>query len=257
MMIFPLTLFAVLATTSLAADVEIDWTADMVQTATAQRGDTLKFTWAGTKPVGWVATKAEFDSCVVTDAYDQTGMTSPSLVTVSPDTPDGTVLYFINTRSNHCTDKGMKIAITVNGGDGGTSGQCVAIACRTTSSGPPSNGVPVRDFECCSYADLYGYKASCADGYTYYNWDRKSDSKGGWQESSATCRTDGAGSPDGSCCVAEGGAVPSVATEPSDEEPDDTDPDDTDLDGGGSAVGLNLGAFALALTSVFMFAVVQ
>jgi len=58
------TLFAAIST-GLAANVEIDWSASVVQTATAQRGDTLNFNWSGTKPVGWVATQAEFDSCDV------------------------------------------------------------------------------------------------------------------------------------------------------------------------------------------------
>ena len=58
------TLFATL-TAVLATNIEIDWSSSVVQTATAQRGDTLNFNWSGTKPVGWVATQAEFDSCDV------------------------------------------------------------------------------------------------------------------------------------------------------------------------------------------------
>ena len=121
-------------------------------------------------------------------------MTSPSQITVPTDTPDGTVWYFINTRGGKC-EEGIKIAVTVTGGEGGTSGQCVAIACRSSNNGAN----PAKDYECCSIADSYGYKASCAVGFTYYQWDRQSDSVGGWQDESVTCRTDGASSPDGSC----------------------------------------------------------
>jgi len=92
-----------------------------------------------------------------------TGSSSPSLVIVPSDTPDGTILYFINTRGDHYSMKGIKVAVTVNGGPGGDSGQYVAVVCRTTHSGYPSSGVPVKDYECCSIADVHGYKASCAE----------------------------------------------------------------------------------------------
>ena len=98
-----------------------------------------------------------------------------------------------------------------------------------------------------------GYKASCAEGFTYYQWDRKSDRVGGWQDESVTCRTDWAGSaalPDGSCCVADGQTVPAGAALPSDGEDDE---DDEDL-GVGAAAGLLPGAHALAITVALAYA---
>ena len=177
-------------------------------------------------------------------------MTSPSQITVPTDTPDGTVWYFINTRGGKC-EEGIKIAVTVTGGEGGTSGQCVAIACRSSNNGAN----PAKDYECCSIADSYGYKASCAVGFTYYQWDRQSDSVGGWQDESVTCRTDGASSPspDGSCCVADGQTVPAGAALPSDGEDDADDEDDEDL-GDGAAAGLQPGVHALAITVALVYA---
>ena len=149
-MLSTVTLFTVLAT-GLAATVDIAWQASMVQTATAQRGDTLSFTWGGLKPVTQVVTKTEFDNCETSYTYNKTGLRSPSEVVVPTDTPDGTVLYFIDSYSDHCTAKGIKVAVTVTGGEGGTSGQCVAIACRVTT--PQSEGVPLLDYSCCSVGE--------------------------------------------------------------------------------------------------------
>ena len=183
-------------------------------------------------------------------------MTSPSQITVPTDTPDGTVWYFINTRGGKC-EEGIKIAVTVMGGEGGASGQCVAIACRSSNNG----AAPAKDYECCSIADAFGYRASCAEGFTYYQWDRQSDSVGGWQDESVTCRTDGVGSPDGTCCVADGQTVPAGAAFPSDEEDDEDDEDDEDeedeededdLD----AAGQQPGAHALAIAVALVYAAI-
>ncbi|GMH66902.1 hypothetical protein TL16_g04537 [Triparma laevis f. inornata] len=118
-MLSKLVLASLALTTTLAADVDIAWEMDMAQTATAERGDTLRFSWSRTRPVGWVATQAEFDDCTLTDAYGMTQGGSPQLIPVPADTPDGTVLYFINTQGDHCSSKGIKVAVTVNGGTGG------------------------------------------------------------------------------------------------------------------------------------------
>lgn len=235
-MLSKLVLASLALTTTLAADVDIAWEMDMAQTATAERGDTLRFSWSGTRPIGWVATQAEFNDCTLTDAYGMTQGGSPQLISVPADTPDGTVLYFINTRGDHCSSKGIKVAVTVNGGTGGDAGWCVAIACRTTHN----EGSPTKDYECCSLADAYGYKASCAPGYTYYQWGRKSNSLGGWLDSSETCDSPNSGS----CCVVDGGVVPTGAALPSEDEDEDLD------DGGGAASSIQPGAFvsALALT---------
>ena len=60
-MLLLLTITAALLHSTAAADVIINWQKDMTTTAAAQRGDTLNFVWSGTRPVGQVATKAEFE----------------------------------------------------------------------------------------------------------------------------------------------------------------------------------------------------
>lgn len=194
-----LTTTAALLHPTAAADVTINWQMDMITTATAQRGDTLNFVWSGTKPVGQVATQAEFDACSGL-SKDRTGTSSPSQVVVDSETPDGFILYFIGTRSGHCADKGYKVAVTINGGAGGTAGQCFSLACRTIGG---QNTVLGLDYQCCSIADAHGYTASCADGYTYHQW--AFNDEGDACDSPMT----------GTCCVVDGGTVPAGAELPS------------------------------------------
>ena len=199
-MLLLLTITAALLHSTAAADVIINWQKDMTTTAAAQRGDTLNFVWSGTRPVGQVATKAEFDACSGL-SKDRTGMGSPSQVPVDSDTPDGSILYFIGTRSGDCADKGIKVAVTINGGAGGTAGQCFPLACRTIGG---QNTVLALDYQCCSVADAHGYKASCADGYTYYQW--------AFNDEGDACNSNGM---TGTCCVVDGGTVPAGAKLPS------------------------------------------
>ena len=126
-------------------------------------------------------------------------MSSPSQVVVNSDTPDGSILYFIGTRSGHCADKGIKVAVTINGGAGGTAGQCFSLACRTIGG---QNAVLGLDYQCCSIADAHGYTASCADGYTYHQW--AFNDEGDACDSPMT----------GTCCVVDGGTVPAGAELP-------------------------------------------
>ena len=198
---------AVLCSGASAATVAIDWNGGMTTTASAMRGDVLSFAWSGTKPVVQVATRTEFDACDGAFGISKTGTSSPSLVTVPTDTPDGAVLYFINNRATSgvtkCESVGIKIAITVSGGTGGDAGQCVAVACRVT--GPPTNALAL-DASCCSVAASNGYTASCAEGFTYYQWGQAS-SGGEWN--GATCDSPMTGT----CCVATtGGSPPTGAT---------------------------------------------
>lgn len=217
-----------------AATVAIDWTGGMTTTATAMRGDVLSFAWSGTKPVVQVATEAEFDACDGAFATIKTGTRSPSLVTVPTDTPDGTVLYFINNRADagvtKCESVGMKVAVTITGGAGGDAGQCVAVACRVT--GPPTDALAL-DARCCSFAADYGYEASCAEGFTYYQWGQASS---GGQWNGETCDAPLTGT----CCVATtGGSPPAGATLP------------TTAPGGSSASGRSA---APAMTAAFLAA---
>lgn len=200
---------AALCSGASAATVAIDWNGNMTTTATAMRGDVLSFAWSGTKPVVQVATEAEFNACDGAFGIIKTGIRSPSLVNVSTSTPDGTVLYFINNRATDgvtkCESVGMKVAVTIAGGAGGDTGQCVAVACRVT--GPPTDALAL-DADCCSIAADYGYVASCAEGFTYYQWGQQS-SNGQWN--GATCDSPSTGT----CCVATtGGSPPAGATLP-------------------------------------------
>ena len=221
-----------------AAIVAIDWNGNMTTTATAMRGDMLSFAWSGTKPVVQVATKAEFDACDGAFAIIKTGTRSPSLVNVSTNTPDGTVLYFINSRADagvtKCESVGMKVAVTIAGGAGGDAGQCVAVACRVT--GPPTNALALSA-NCCDFAADTGYEASCAEGFTYYQWGQAS-SEGQW--SGGVCRSPQTGT----CCVATtGGSPPAGATLPG--------TGSTTAPGGNSASGRSA---APAMTAAFLAA---
>ena len=190
------------ASAASAATVQIDWNGGMATTATAQRGDTLSFAWSGTKPIVQVATRAEFDACDGAFSISKGTMRSPAELVVPTTTPDGTVLYFINNRAaggvTKCTSVGIKVAVTVSGGSGGSAGECVAVACRV--DGPPTNALTL-DQRCCSIADGSGYKASCAANFTYYQWD-KASTNGEW--TGDTCASPSTGT----CCVANNGVVP-------------------------------------------------
>jgi hypothetical protein len=137
-------------------------------------------------------------------------VTSPTAVVVPTTTPDGTVLYFINNRATSgvtkCASDGIKVAVTVSGGSGGGTGECVPVACRV--DGPPTNTLTL-DNRCCSIADGHGYKASCAAGFTYYQWGSAS-TNGEWKGD--TCDSPSTGT----CCVASSsGSPPAGATLPS------------------------------------------
>ena len=123
-------------------------------------------------------------------------------------------MYFINNRATSgvtkCASDGIKVAVTVSGGSGGGTGECVPVACRV--DGPPTNTLTL-DNRCCSIADGHGYKASCAAGFTYYQWGSAS-TNGEWK--GETCASPSTGT----CCVASSGGSPPVgATLPSSPAP--------------------------------------
>ena len=220
-MIYPVLCAAIFVTGASAATVKIDWNGGMAKTATAQQGDTLSFVWSGTKPIVQVATKAEFDACNGAFSISKGTSRSPSKLVIPTTTPDGTILYFINNRAaqwydTKCDSEGIKVAVTVSGGCGFSSGcygagECVAVACRI--DGPQRWGTNklTLDQRCCSIADGSVYKASCASGFTYYQWG-KASTNGEWTGDTCTSST---GFYDyGTCCVASGGVVPSGATLP-------------------------------------------
>lgn len=204
----PVLCAAIFATSASAATVQIDWNGGMATTAAAQRGDTLSFAWSGTKPIVQVATKTEFDACDGALSISKGTLRSPSEVVVPTTTPDGTVLYFINNRATDgvtkCASVGIKVAVSVSGGSGGSAGECVAVACRV--DGPPTNTLTL-DQRCCSIADGSGYKASCAAGFAYYQWG-KASTNGEW--TGDTCASPSTGT----CCVASSGVAPVGATLP-------------------------------------------
>jgi len=191
----------------------------------------------------YIALTAEFDSCNKAYTFDRTGTHSPSEFIVPNDTPDGTVLYFISNYLTQCAE-GTKVAVTINGGHGGTSGQCIATACRVTSPqssvGDDGQKIPEVSRRCCDVPEglVDGYKPFCEDGYTYHRWDQVADNGiGDGEECDAPMA--------GTCCVINGGTVPQGASLPSNGN------DGVDGDDDGAASGLKLSVVVVATSLIF------